>query len=78
MVRAEATKQDLQAIMHYIRENRPVLIGVDGGADALLENGLKPDIVVGDMDSISDKALHCRCERIVTPIPTAGRRGWRG
>ncbi|HOB35019.1 MAG: hypothetical protein GX090_00375 [Firmicutes bacterium] len=65
VVRGRGYKRDLQAIMHYIRENRPVLIGVDGGADALLENGLKPDIVVGDMDSISDKALHCRCERIV-------------
>ena len=44
---------------------KPVLIGVDGGADALLELGYRPDIVVGDMDSVSDKALELAGELVV-------------
>jgi uncharacterized membrane-anchored protein len=38
-------------------EQRPLLVGVDGGADALLELGLKPDVIVGDFDSVSERAL---------------------
>jgi len=57
VVRGERFKQDLIAIRNYLREMRPVLIGVDGGADALLEMGFKPDIIVGDMDSVSDIAV---------------------
>lgn len=51
--------EDLAAVDSYLREARPVLIGVDGGADALLEAGFTPHIIIGDMDSVSDKALHC-------------------
>ena len=43
-------------IRSYIEEVKPVLIGVDGGGDALLEFGLVPDIIIGDMDSVSDRA----------------------
>ena len=49
----------------YIREYRPVLIGVDGGADAILDAGWRPDMIVGDMDSVSDRALTCGAEVIV-------------
>lgn len=49
----------------YITENRPVLIGVDGGADAILDAGYKLDMIVGDMDSVSDKALACGAEIVV-------------
>ncbi len=48
---------DLKTLKPYIREVRPVLIGVDGGADALIEAGFQPDIIIGDMDSVTDKAL---------------------
>jgi len=48
---------DLNALKPYIREVKPVLIGVDGGADAIIEAGFKPDIIIGDMDSVSDKTL---------------------
>lgn len=65
VVRGERFKQDLIAIRNYLREMRPVLIGVDGGADALLEMGFKPDIIVGDMDSVSDRALQCGAELVV-------------
>jgi uncharacterized membrane-anchored protein len=55
---------DLKTLRPYIREIHPVLIGVDGGADALLEAGFKPDIIIGDMDSVTDKALKCGAEII--------------
>ncbi len=65
VVRGSSYKEDLKTISSYIQEERPVLIGVDGGADALLEFGLIPDIIVGDMDSVSDEALQCGAEIIV-------------
>ncbi len=65
VVRGYDYKEDLAMLGHYIREYRPVLIGVDGGADALLETGLKPDLIVGDMDSVSDAALRSGAELVV-------------
>ena len=65
VVRGYDYRQDLAALRPYIREYRPVLIGVDGGADALREFGLKPDIIVGDMDSVSDDTLRCGAEIVV-------------
>ena len=65
VVRGETYKEDLAIIRAYIRDMKPVLIGVDGGADALLEMGLKPDIIIGDMDSVSDSTLKCGAELIV-------------
>ena len=65
VVRGYHYKDDLVALRPYIREYRPVLIGVDGGADAILEAGWKPDMIVGDMDSISDRALKCGAEVVV-------------
>ena len=49
----------------YVRDFKPVLVAVDGGADALLEEGWKPDVIVGDMDSVSDAALRCGAELLV-------------
>ena len=65
VVRGYDYKEDLQALRSYIRDYRPVLIGVDGGADALLEAGYQPDMIVGDMDSVSDRALACGAEIVV-------------
>lgn len=65
VVRGYDYKDDLRTLLPYIREMRPVLIGVDGGADALLEHGLKPHIIIGDMDSVSDDALGSGAELIV-------------
>ncbi|SDT26543.1 Uncharacterized membrane-anchored protein [Jiangella sp. DSM 45060] len=65
VVRGYDYKEDLVTLRPYIREYDPVLIGVDGGADALLEVGQKPDIIVGDMDSVSDDALSSGAELIV-------------
>ena len=58
-------RRDLRALRPYIRDLRPVLVGVDGGGDALLEAGLKPDMVIGDMDSASDRVLKCGAELVV-------------
>ncbi|MDF2960002.1 MAG: thiamine pyrophosphokinae [Paenibacillus sp.] len=65
VVRGREFRQDLAALRSYIRRERPVLIGVDGGADALLDHGFRPDLIVGDMDSVSDAALSCGAELIV-------------
>ncbi len=69
VVRGYGYQADLQALRPYIREVRPVLIGVDGGADALIAAGLPPDLIVGDMDSVSDDALRCGAELVVHAYP---------
>ncbi|MDI6711345.1 MAG: putative cytokinetic ring protein SteA [Thermoanaerobacterales bacterium] len=69
VVRGHNYREDLLTIQSYIKEVHPVLIGVDGGADALLEFGFKPDIVIGDMDSVSDQALHQAREIVVHAYP---------
>ncbi len=65
VVRGYDFKEDLEALKPYIREVRPVLIGVDGGADAIMQEGFTPDIIVGDMDSVSDAVLRSGAEIIV-------------
>jgi uncharacterized membrane-anchored protein len=65
VVRGYHYKEDLQILRSYIRDYRPVLIGVDGGADALVEAGHMPDLVVGDMDSVSDETLRSGAEIVV-------------
>jgi uncharacterized membrane-anchored protein len=58
VVRGHDYREDLAHLRPYIRQYRPVLLGVDGGADALLEMGMKPDLIIGDFDSVSERALH--------------------
>jgi uncharacterized membrane-anchored protein len=65
VARGPGHKRDLRMVRPYIRDFKPVLVGVDGGADALLEAGLKPDVIVGDMDSVSDGALRSGAEVLV-------------
>ncbi|HEX9381390.1 MAG TPA: putative cytokinetic ring protein SteA [Gaiellaceae bacterium] len=65
VARGPGYKRDLRMVKPYIRDFKPVLIAVDGGADALIEAGYKPDVIVGDMDSVSDKALGCGAELLV-------------
>jgi uncharacterized membrane-anchored protein len=64
VVRGHDYRSDLAALRPYIREYRPVLVGVDGGADALLEIGLRPDVIIGDFDSVSEKALQSGAELV--------------
>jgi len=65
VVRGYDYKEDLAALRPYIRDYRPVLIGVDGGADALVEAGYSPDMIIGDMDSVSDDVLRSGAEVVV-------------
>jgi uncharacterized membrane-anchored protein len=69
VVRGHDYQRDLRGLRHYIREYKPVMIGVDGGADALLEVGLKPHLIVGDMDAVSDAALATGAEVVVHAYP---------
>ncbi len=69
VVRGDRHRRDLKALRAYIRDVRPLIVAVDGGADGVLEAGLKPDIILGDMDSASDRALACGAELIVHAYP---------
>jgi uncharacterized membrane-anchored protein len=65
VARGPGHKRDLRIVRPYVREFRPVLVAVDGGAEALREEGLKPDVIVGDMDSVTDETLRCGAEILV-------------
>lgn len=80
VVRGEGFKADLADLTFsdYLVDNRPVLLAVDGGADALLEAKLTPHIILGDMDSVSDAALRCGAELIVHGYPRGDERGAPG
>jgi uncharacterized membrane-anchored protein len=69
IVRGYRYREDLRALRAYIREYRPVLLAVDGGADALLEAGYRPHMIIGDMDSVSDEALLVGAELVVHAYP---------
>lgn len=69
VVRGERHRRDLKALRAYIRDVRPLIVAVDGGADGVLEAGLRPDVILGDMDSASDSALRCGAELVVHAYP---------
>jgi len=71
VVRGADYREDLAALRRggYLREVRPVLVGVDGGADALVEVGAKPDIIIGDFDSVSEATLRCGATLVVHAYP---------
>jgi uncharacterized membrane-anchored protein len=73
VARGPGHKRDLQAVRPYVRDFKPVLVAVDGGAEALLAEGLKPDVIVGDMDSVSDTALRSGAEIVVHAYPGNGK-----
>jgi len=75
VARGPGYKRDLRMVRPYIRDFKPVLIAVDGGADALLEAGYKPDVIVGDMDSVSDKSMKCGAELVVHAYPNGPAPG---
>lgn len=69
VVRGDRHRRDLKALRAYIRDVRPLIVAVDGGANGVLEAGMKPDMIVGDMDSAGDEALRCGAELIVHAYP---------
>jgi uncharacterized membrane-anchored protein len=77
VVRGHDYRDDLAALKRsgYLREVRPVLVAVDGGADALLDVGSTPDVIIGDFDSVSEKALRSGAELIVHAYPGGGAPG---
>jgi uncharacterized membrane-anchored protein len=68
-------KEDLDALRVYFREMRPVIIAVDGAADACLSRGMRPDIIFGDMDSVSTEAMQCGAELVVHAYPNGNAPG---
>jgi uncharacterized membrane-anchored protein len=75
VARGPGHKRDLRIVRPYVREFRPVLVAVDGGAEALLEEGMKPDVIVGDMDSVTDSTLRCGAELLVHAYPKGNAPG---
>jgi len=69
VVRGVDHRKDLRALRPYIRDVRPALVGVDGGANALVEEGFAPDMIVGDMDSAQEATLRCGAELVVHAYP---------
>jgi uncharacterized membrane-anchored protein len=69
VVRGVDHKRDIKALRPYIRDLKPVLVGVDGGGDALLREGFRPDMIVGDMDSAAESTLRCGAELVVHAYP---------
>jgi len=75
VVRGQGAREDLRIIRSYIRDMKPALIGVDGGADVLLEAGYRPELIVGDMDSVSDRGLSCGAEVVLHAYPDGAAPG---
>ena len=69
VVRGDRHRRDLKALRAYVRDVRPLIVAVDGGANGVLEAGMKPDVILGDMDSAGDEALSCGAELIVHAYP---------
>ncbi len=69
VVRGYGYKDDLRALRSYIREVKPIFIAVDGGADALMDAGYKPDMIIGDMDSVTNEAMLSGAELVVHAYP---------
>ena len=71
VVRGAGYRDDLAQLRQggYIQDLRPLLVGVDGGADALLEIGEQPDVIIGDFDSVSERALRCGALLVVHAYP---------
>jgi uncharacterized membrane-anchored protein len=69
VVRGDRHRRDLKALRAYVRDVRPLIVAVDGGANGVLEAGMRPDVILGDMDSAGDEALSCGAELIVHAYP---------
>ncbi len=69
VVRGVEHQRDLRALRPFIRDMKPVIVAVDGAAEAVLEEGLTPDMIVGDMDSAGEEALRCGAELVVHSYP---------
>jgi uncharacterized membrane-anchored protein len=75
VVRGDQFKEDLTALRGYVRDLSPVIFAVDGGADAVLQAGMKPDVIIGDFDSVSSSTLRCGAQLIAHAYPNGQAPG---
>ncbi|MEI6254355.1 MAG: putative cytokinetic ring protein SteA [Mycobacteriaceae bacterium] len=66
--------EDLKALKPFIKEYQPVLVGVDGGADILRNDGYRPALIVGNVDQMSAEVLKCGAQ-VVLPADADGHAG---
>lgn len=59
------TQAELKKLKRYISDYRPVLIGVDGGADALRAAGHKPALIIGNPEAIGPDTLRGGAEVVI-------------
>ena len=64
-VRGSRYREDLRLLANFFADAKPLIIAVDGAADELISMGLVPHVILGDMDSVSDRSLRCGAELIV-------------
>ncbi|GDY33610.1 putative cytokinetic ring protein SteA [Gandjariella thermophila] len=67
--------EELRALRGYLREHRPVLVGVDRGAEILHAAGHKPGLIVGDPDGVPTEILRAAARRgaeVVVPAQPDG------
>lgn len=69
--RGRGYREDLKFIKKFIIHKKPVIISVDGGANAVTDIGLVSDIIIGDMDSVSDNSL-LNCHEIIVHSYSSG------
>jgi uncharacterized membrane-anchored protein len=76
-VRSHGWEEELRGIKPFVREQRPVLIGVDRGADALAGAGHHPDVVVvtGGSDDLPAAAVLRRARDVVVLVERGAKRG---
>ncbi|WP_024332675.1 putative cytokinetic ring protein SteA [Gordonia hirsuta] len=66
---------DLKALKPFIKEYRPVMIGVGIGADTLRKAGYRPAVIVGDPDEIATDTLKCGAEVVLPADPDGHAAG---
>ena len=64
-------ESDLKGLKPFIKEYQPVLVGVAGGADILRANGYRPQLIVGNPETMSADVLKVGAQ-VVLPADADG------
>jgi uncharacterized membrane-anchored protein len=75
VARGGSAADDLVGLRSFILKQSPVLVAVDGGADVMARAGFRADVIVGDMDSVSDHVLASGAELVVHAYRDGGAPG---